>query len=73
MSDEPTYTEDQLVEMVATAFAPNTLEAEDAMWGFVDAETRHAPFETKVQRFAEIIAQTSARRNLAQQWVEAHR
>jgi len=73
VSDEQTYTEDQLIDFVATVFGPHSLEAEDTMWTYVSSTYRHAPWDTKVQRFADIVALTSARRNLAQQWVEAHR
>lgn len=64
MTDEPTITEDELIELLAAA-EPNTLEVEDAMWAYVSAEYRHASFKDKAMKMGQLIADTAERRRAA--------
>ena len=63
-----TVTEDELIELLASA-EPNTLECEDAMWAFVNADARNATFEEKTLKMVRLIAETARRRLAARRTI----
>lgn len=66
MTTTRTYTEDEAITLVVAArYGPHDIAGDEVLMAYVDHNARHADWDTRVQTFARLVAETARRRREA--------